>query len=206
VPRFLRYLSISPTITPRPLPTPAAAGRCAVGAPDGDRDPTPLLPVAALGDIFDWKTAVAPTDADAEGGDATPGAGQVVVDPGTETALPPSSDPPQTPEALAARLGRLQSPLEGADPAFPAGHLPGAPRDYRHGIHEGFDWFGYAIAVPLAATTPVRAMAAGVVVRADHGWSTPTAAERQEWLDLAVQARRTPAWVLNLRRALGLEG
>jgi murein DD-endopeptidase MepM/ murein hydrolase activator NlpD len=56
--------------------------------------------------------------------------------------------------------GAFASPLEGADIPEDPELMPGAPRDYRSGIHEGIDF-------PAAPGTPVLAAAGGTVARVD---------------------------------------
>ncbi len=58
----------------------------------------------------------------------------------------------------------LTLPIEGAVLPTDADSLPNAARDYRGGRHEGIDF-------AAAAGTPVRAVAAGTVVRIDHDFT-----------------------------------
>lgn len=105
-----------------------------------------------------------------------------------------------TAKELAAYLSFLKSPLTGAQAGFADTQVPGAPREYRNGLHEGFDWYGYAVGVPVNRETPVLAMAAGTVVRAGHDWRTPSAEVRQRWLDIAAASSHTPEWILDRLR------
>ena len=78
--------------------------------------------------------------------------------------------------------------------------LPGATRIYRYGIHHGLDIYeGVAGAsVPFAA--PVYAIAAGVVVRADHGYEELSPERFGELMALCANLHMTPPEVENLFR------
>ena len=83
-------------------------------------------------------------------------------------AEPPPTAPPSDPiDAAALGFGPFQRPIAGACfPDFP-GQLPGAPRAYRNGIHEGVDFYpGWACAA-IVLGTPVLAIGDGTVIRAD---------------------------------------
>ena len=62
--------------------------------------------------------------------------------------------------------------------------LPGAPRVYRYGIHHGLDMYGGTMGVDIPYGTPVRAVADGIVVRADTAYQEMTPAE---WEELAAR-------------------
>ena len=71
-------------------------------------------------------------------------------------------------------IGPFAMPITGA--CFPefAGQLPGAPRDYRNGIHEGVDFYpGWACA-EIVLGTPVLAVGEGRVIRADWDYEELT--------------------------------
>ena len=59
--------------------------------------------------------------------------------------------------------GMFALPIEGGEIPQDLELLPGAPRDYRGGIHEGIDF-------PAPSETPVLAAASGTVVRIDSSF------------------------------------
>ncbi len=98
---------------------------------------------------------------------------------------------------VARHLERLQSPIDGAAPPRRGRWLPGASRDYRSGVHEGFDFFQRTDGKPLEGGTPVLSMTAGVVVRADHTYQEIGRAERDALLEEARHHAHTPDWILD---------
>ncbi len=79
-------------------------------------------------------------------------------------------------------------PVPGSTLSSRAAHWPAAPRAYRNGIHEGFDFYDGAVSgAPISYGTAIVAMASGTVVRADHGYVEMTRAE----YDDVIQASRT---------------
>ena len=81
------------------------------------------------------------------------------------TPMPPVATTPADIGDRAARTytrlwGMFALPVEGADVPQDLELLPGAPRDYRGGIHEGIDF-------PVPNGTPVLAAASGTVARVD---------------------------------------
>ena len=95
----------------------------------------------------------------------------------------------QAAEALAAAASSAAAAREASDPLpsaaspglwfpipgarLPASddNLPGAPRAYRHGVSQGFDFYDGDAGVPVSYGTPVVAAADGQVVRADLGYT-----------------------------------
>ena len=64
--------------------------------------------------------------------------------------------------------------------------LPNAPRAYRHGVHRGIDFY-------VNWGTPVRAVADGVITRAEHGYQEMSADFRLDVLADAKIMGRTPS-------------
>jgi len=86
-------------------------------------------------------------------------------------------------------------PVAGVQPAYDMpSRLPGAPRDYRAGIHEGIDFYG----VPYDA--PVRAVKEGRVIRVDQNY---TGISSQQWSimsEVCVKLGYTPPDMLDIFR------
>lgn len=98
------------------------------------------------------------------------------------------------------RLSGFRMPIVGASlPALDT-LLPGAPRAYRNGVHQGFDMVNGHIGVPTGYSAPVVAAKDGVVVRADHDYSDPTPAEYQQLIATSQAAGATPPDVLDRLR------
>ena len=68
--------------------------------------------------------------------------------------------------------------------------LPNAPRKYRNGIHRGVDfWVDWG--------TPVKSVAVGAVIRADHGFIEVPAEFREKLLKTAHKTGHTPSDIFN---------
>ncbi len=80
---------------------------------------------------------------------------------------------PHDPDILPA-LPPLIRPIENLPVADQDLRLPGAPRHYRFGIHEGADFY-------WGPGREVRAAAAGTVIRATHDYAVPGAAQFAAW-------------------------
>lgn len=91
-------------------------------------------------------------------------------------------------------------PIEGATLSSRANHLPGAPRTYRNGTHEGFDFYDGAVSVEIDYGTPQRAAAAGTVIRADVDYRELSPEEYRDLIDAATGTLSTPADVLDALR------
>jgi murein DD-endopeptidase MepM/ murein hydrolase activator NlpD len=111
------------------------------------------------------------------------------------TAMPAVAT--DAPDMAAARVrtyawlaGRFIHPLEGSTIPEEPELLPGAPRDYRAGIHEGIDF-------PADEGAPARAAADGTVSRVDSSFRDWTQEELDEALAHAVALGYTPSAMLD---------
>ncbi len=91
-------------------------------------------------------------------------------------------------------------PVEGATISSRANHLPGAPRAYRNGTHEGFDFYGGSVSVPISYGTPINVVADGVVLRADHDYIENTPEQYDAVIDAARRSLNTPPDILDKLR------
>ena len=98
---------------------------------------------------------------------------------------------------LLESLRGLQVPIEGAHVTSRDFQMPGAPRHYRLGVHEGVDLYGHTVGVTVNRRTPVRAVADGVVIRALVDYQPLTAAQANAWQAEAQRLGYTPAEVLD---------
>lgn len=86
--------------------------------------------------------------------------------------------------------GMFALPIEGGDTPSDPELLPGAPRDYRGGIHEGIDF-------PAPSETPVLAAATGTVVRVDVSFLDWNREQQDVALYEALTLGYTPAATLD---------
>jgi murein DD-endopeptidase MepM/ murein hydrolase activator NlpD len=106
--------------------------------------------------------------------------------------------PPNDPLVLEL-LPSLPLPLEGAVVPDLSFRLPGAPRSYRYGVHEGIDFYS-AAGQPVSTTTPVLSVAEGVVVRADTDYEPPDLDHMKAMLARAAELAHTPEEILDALR------
>jgi len=117
---------------------------------------------------------------------------------------PPATDhdlqtlPPNDPLVLEL-IPSLTMAVEGATLPDLSFRLPGAPRAYRYGVHEGIDFYS-AAGRPVTITTPVLSVAAGEVIRADTGYHPPELNVMEAMLAQAFEVAYTPEKVLDALR------
>ncbi|WP_134700232.1 M23 family metallopeptidase [Ammoniphilus sp. YIM 78166] len=130
---------------------------------------------------------------------------QVIVKDSRGTSLPVNQAQAPIPEQLSDQqlisyLSFLKIPIDGAHISKKPSHLPGAPRTYRNGTHEGIDWYAGTSGINITENTPVKSMADGIVVRADHDYVEFTLEEREKDLVLSSQSSHTPIYILDKLR------
>lgn len=127
-----------------------------------------------------------------------PGSGQVYAVAGA--AGPDPSTRPDNAAVLAA-LPALSPPIANIR-FLPARDslLPGAPRVYRYGIHHGLDMYDSTMGASIPYGTPVRAVADGLVIRADHNYQELTPARWDELAALCAHLHDTPPEIEDLFR------
>lgn len=94
------------------------------------------------------------------------------------------------------------SPVPGATVSSRFAHWPNAPRAYRNGTHEGFDFYAGAVsgATQIAYGTPIVAVADGRVIRADHDYVELSVAAYDGIIEEARRVLTTPPDVLDQLR------
>lgn len=108
---------------------------------------------------------------------------------GDPSAEAPAADADPQPVADADPLLGFTIPIAGACVPQSELLLPGSPRAYRNGIHEGVDFYSGAVGgcpaeLIVTLATPILAAKAGIVIRADWDYLNITQAE----LDAAAAA------------------
>jgi murein DD-endopeptidase MepM/ murein hydrolase activator NlpD len=98
------------------------------------------------------------------------------------------------------RLSDLRMPIVGATLPDLDTLMPGAPRAYRNGIHQGFDMNNGHIGVPTAYSGPVVAAKDGTVIRATLDFQEMTLAEHADAIAASQAAGTTPPDILDKLR------
>ncbi len=91
-------------------------------------------------------------------------------------------------------------PIEGACLPDQEDFLPNAAREYRHGIHEGVDFYDGGACALIERGTPVVAAKTAVVIRADHDYQEITGEEMEGLLTRAAQQGYTDPEALDRLR------
>lgn len=100
------------------------------------------------------------------------------------TTVTPAPEARRDPAEITARLAFLKPPLKGAKVPKYGGQLPGGPRPYRNGVHQGADYYSGYVGVVINKKTPALAAADGTVIRIDHDYREMTMAERDKMLSV----------------------
>ena len=98
------------------------------------------------------------------------------------------------------RLDGFRMPIVGATLPDLDTLLPGAPRPYRNGIHQGFDMNDGHIGVPTAYSAPAIATKDGTVIRASLDFTEMTPEEYLEAIASSRAAGTTPPDILDKLR------
>lgn len=117
-----------------------------------------------------------------------------------ETQIDTPAKQPLWDEKLVQQLSFLQSPIPGAKISSRDSQLPGAPRTYRNGTHEGLDYYDGYCGVPVHFDDPVYAAGSGIIIRVDHDYRELPLDEREEMLRLSAAAGDTPEDILDKLR------
>ena len=139
-------------------------------------------------------------------GSSPPG---VVVDWITDASGEPDGGTP-TPRATAAPATlSTELPAGAAGFAYPVAGaclpgddnlMPGAPREYREGFHEGVDFYDSDNCTSIGLDSPVLAAKAGTVVRADREYQDLTAATLADLQERVAEGRPDDAEVTDMYR------
>jgi murein DD-endopeptidase MepM/ murein hydrolase activator NlpD len=103
-------------------------------------------------------------------------------------------------DVLLEKISFLQSPIPGAQVTSRDSQLPGAPRPYRNGIHEGLDYYSGSCGITINFGDPVFAAGPGIVYRIDHDYLEPDMKERDEILKICKERKDTPEDILDKLR------
>jgi murein DD-endopeptidase MepM/ murein hydrolase activator NlpD len=98
------------------------------------------------------------------------------------------------------RLSGFRMPIVGSKLPDLRTLLPGAPRAYRNGVHQGFDFMPGHVGVPTGYSAPAVAAKDGVIIRADVDYVEMTLAEYQAAIATSQGAGATPPDILDKLR------
>ena len=98
------------------------------------------------------------------------------------------------------RLADFRMPIVGAGLPALDRLLPGAPRAYRFGIHQGFDMYEGQVGVPTGYGAPVVAAKDGVVIRAEVDYEEMSPEQYAAAIATSQAAGTTPPAELDLLR------
>lgn len=98
------------------------------------------------------------------------------------------------------KLEGMTQPIDNSIITENPGQMPGAPREYRNGYHEGFDWYSGAIGREINENTNVYPMYEGKIVKIDHEYEELDYDIREEMLAEAQDLNRTPQKTLDMLR------
>lgn len=110
--------------------------------------------------------------------------------PGDVQIYPLFSEARNPPDIDALQSLSLDLPCQNTPIPNNAKLLPNAPREYRHGTHRGIDFYA-------DWGTPVRAVASGTVIRADHNYIEVEPEFREKLLEKAHKTGHTPSDIFN---------
>ncbi|MEJ2734181.1 MAG: M23 family metallopeptidase [Anaerolineae bacterium] len=122
---------------------------------------------------------------------------QATIDRGPIQDVPQPHDP-----TLLESLRGLSVPIQGASITTRDFQMPGAPRHYRLGVHEGIDFYGSTVGVPVDNRTSVRSVADGTVIRALVDYQPLKAAQADAWSAQSLSLGYTPPEVLDGYRGM----
>jgi len=94
--------------------------------------------------------------------------------------------------AVLSHPPKLHMPIAGAPLPRTPRSLPGSPRPYRVGIHEGIDRYASTVGATVGRGTAVLAAGDGVVTRADLDYVETTPAQMDQYLKECLDKRLTP--------------
>jgi len=129
---------------------------------------------------------------------AVTGADGEATEPSEDVHAPPEAQP-NDPAWLEGLRG-LAMPIDGAAITRREYQMPGSPRHYRLGVHEGIDFYSGTSGVTIDNHTPVRAIAAGRVIRAMLDYEPLTAAQARAWAAQVASSGYTPPETLDAYR------